>query len=425
MKNPKLQPADCFVGNFFGKIFILTWNPDFVKDVFVKPNQQVWNKLDQVFSESFSEIIGDSVVQVEGLKWKKQRQILNPSFKYSHLNNLIPGFHTIATTLCHQLDIECKNNQFEPYYWMSRATVDALGKCGFGMDFDALHGKISEIYCAYEGILKIFTNPLFLIKGFSKLPIKSNKEFKKSMNDFKKWSIITIEKQLKKMEDPNRSHEPNLLDAMIESHFAENSQLTEKELLNNIFIFFLAGHETTSGTLTFVLESLARHHDIQEKCRDEIKSLFQWGEIPTPEKLKKLHYLNLVINETLRVYPLVSAISREAKEDTQLNGYFIPKGTVVAAAIGNLQYRSDYWENSTTFDPSRWEDKIHNAPHFMPFGAGPRICLGMKFAKLEMQVVLINLLLRFKFDILSDMKFQRGITLRPKEGYQLKISCLK
>merc|ERR1712137_1519010 len=237
---------------------------------------------------------------------------------------------------------------------------------------------------------------------------------------FWKWARITVHQQLKEMEaDPNRP--PNLLDLMIHSHFSENPELTEVELLQNIFLFFLAGHETTSGTLTFVLDMLARHPDIQERCREEVNSLFVLGEEPTYEKIKKLSYLPRVINETMRMRPLVSSVSRVATEDCAVADYHIPKGTVVSCSIGNLQYDPDTWEEPEKFSPDRWEGAHKSAPHFMPFGAGTRICLGMTFANLEMRVVLVNLLQRYRFEPIQDLTFQRSITLRPRDGYMLRL----
>ena len=129
----------------------------------------------------------------------------------------------------------------------------------------------------------------------------------------------------------------------------------------------------------------------------------------------------------MRTKPIVAALSREAKQDTTVMGYFIPKGTYVTGIIGNLHHDSDTWEDPFKFKPERWTEpqKNHSTPYYLPFGAGPRICLGMNFANLEMRVVLINLLLRYQFDVEMDLQFERSITLVPKSGYTLKISQLK
>jgi len=408
------------VVNFFGKIFLITWDPELCSEVFVKPNDN-WQKLTQDFSQLITDLIQESVVSVEGAQWRKQRAILKPSFSYQTLRNLLPGFQQISITLCEQLEQQVTaTGHFEPYTFMSHTTLDALGKCGFGMNFDALHGHMSEVYCAYEGILTAFANPLYFSNWFRRLPIAANRRLQQSMNNFWKWARITVHQQLQEME-ANPDRPPNLLDLMIQSHFTENPELSEVELLQNIFLFFLAGHETTSGTLTFVLDMLARHPDVQERCREEVNSLFMLGEEPSYEKTKKLTYLSWVIKETMRMRPLVNAISRVAMQDTVVADYHIPKGTVVSCAIGNLQYDPDTWEDPDTFKPERWEGLNRSAPYFMPFGAGTRICLGMNFANLEMRVVLVNLLQRYKFEPVHDLTFQRSITLRPRDGYLLKL----
>lgn len=409
-----------YTSYFFGIHSIITWNPDYCTKIFVKDKKN-WIKVKNF--AIFDELIGDSVVSVEGEKWKSQRKILNPSFSPSYIRNLVPDFIRIGNNLCDRLDeMEKKSGIFEPSVWMSKTTIDSLGTAGFGFDFDALNDKISEVYKAYEGTLEGFTNPLRFFPFYTKLPTKANKNYNLSVDTFWKWAKLAIDKKRNECSDKMN----DLLDAMVSSHFGDSDgyQLSDRELLHNIFLFFLAGHETTSGTLTFVLDFLARNQDVQEKCRKEVIDKIGIDNEPTFDTIEQLYYINNVIRETMRLRPPVLGISRQAANDCELDGYFIPKGTMAIGLTVNLQLDADHWDDPQVFNPDRWNDNTRKGINFMPFGAGARLCLGMSFANLEMRIMLVKMLQRYSFTAHEEMKFERALTLRPQEGYSLKIKKL-
>ena len=416
----------------------------------------------------FDDLMGESVVIVEGEKWKHQRQILNPSFSMKYLRHLVGPFTSIADELCSKIEKErIKNGNFDVHLWLSRTTLDGLGKAGFGLDFDSLNDRMTEVYEAYEGILAGFTNPFVLMPFFSKLPLPSNKRFANSKNTFWKWAMKTIDDKRKKIDENLKSDQGNkmkkekevggkgegeeiefeisddvnapiadlngaddeqeegqsmdLLDLMIRATFEEKS-LSDEELRQNVFLFFLAGHETTSGTLTFVLDFLARNPLAQSKCRDEILSLFGANSSPSYSSLSKLVYVNQVINESMRLRTPVVQLAREVKNDIHLGGYFFPQGTILSAVISNLHIDKDVWgDDADEFRPERWAERRANGVNFMPFGYGPRMCLGINFANLEMRIILVRLLQQFVFSVYEEVRFIRSITLRPQYGYKLKV----
>ena len=230
----------------------------------------------------------------------------------------------------------------------------------------------------------------------------------------------------KKSEQSASERKVDLLDLMVESN--EDTSLTRKELLNNIFLFFLAGHETTSGTLTATLYFLSRHPDIQDKVREEIEQIFH-GDEPNYDSIKLLQYVNLVMNESSRLLGPVTSLSRVAKEDCTLEGYHVPKGTILVLSILNIHRDKDIWgDDVLEFNPDRWTpENVKKRPNnsFIPFGAGSRICLGNNFANLEMRITLVKLIQRFKFTIATpELVVPRAITVRPQPGFMLGIEKL-
>ena len=286
-----------------------------------------------------------------------------------------------------------------------------------------MENEMSKEYKAYETVINSFTNPFRLFEFYGKLPIKGNREYNEALRIFQEWSHASIKKKLeKKQGDANT----DLLDLMVQSN--SDSALSTTELLHNIFLFFLAGHETTSGTLTSVLYFLSRHPDVQDKAREEVISLFGKSE-PSFDDIKSLQYLNQVINEASRLLGPVPGVSRLAKEDCTLDGYFIPKGTFVICSFSNTHHDPEIWgEDVNQFNPDRWTpERVKERPNnsFNPFGAGARICLGQSFANLEMRMTLIKLLQKFKFGISTpEFIIPRAITVRPQPGFLLSISKL-
>jgi len=200
----------------------------------------------------------------------------------------------------------------------------------------------------------------------------------------------------------SESDEPTLLDLMIDSH--DNENMTETELIQNFFLFFLAGHKTTSGTLSLVLDIFASHPEIQRKCREEVDNVLP-GQNPDYDSIKNLKYLDNVIHETMRIRGVVNGLGRVAKQDCTLAGYHIPKGTFLLIAMSNLHNDPDVWDNPQEFIPERWDSPKVQKNVLMPFGLGERICLGMTFANLEMRLCLVKLLQRYEFFVKNTKTF--------------------
>ncbi|ESO85928.1 hypothetical protein LOTGIDRAFT_130075, partial [Lottia gigantea] len=183
---------------------------------------------------------------------------------------------------------------------------------------------------------------------------------------------------------------------------------------------------TTSSSLTWILLNLSEHPDVQEKVREEILSVFPVnGSEVHPNKFDELPYLTCVINESLRLYPPVTTYFRQAINDDIINGYSIPAGTIIGLSISGLHRHPDNWKDPEKFIPERFlEDTDINK--FMPFAAGPLMCIGKRFAMAEMQTVLILLLRKFRFKKIPDYKFRRvqNLTMVPEPAMNLSIERL-
>jgi len=403
----------------FGKLYVLAWNPEACKQVFVNPDPSIWSQRRSykwdIFIKTFKNLILDSILVVEGTEWTRQQGALHPIFHSTpNLAALVPCFQSVSQELCANL----KNNLglCELYPWMRNAVLDTLGRCGLGLDFYTTKGEQTIISEAYDVLERGIGQPFWLILHSYLTFLPGAKKFQKARTVF--WDCVR-EKIQHKQKDSDPQHD--LLYQMVQE--LDSGKLTEADVLQNVFLFFLAGHNTTAAILVFVLDLLATHPDVQQKCREEVNSV---GEISF-DSLKELSYLDHVLLETIRMRPPISTLIREASQDTNVAGFHIPKGTSIVAAIGNLQFDPASWDDPNQFRPERWEKSDHPPPQFIAFGAGYRACLGEMLAKLQMKVILVNLLRTFEFlpNPGHPLKYRQAITLQPKQGFSLNVSLVK
>jgi len=341
--------------------------------------------------------LGDSVLLAEGERWKHQRKIINPAFKHSQIKSMISLCVDLGEKLCEKIEAQ-QGKPIDIYAYSNHIALGTFAKAAFGNDFQSLEKKYGQIEKAYRGIVQGFTDPLRSLGLKQKLPLKSNKEYDKHFNAFDTFVYEMIE-DFKKVKEEKHETPKNLLSVLINSSDEISGvKLTNSELRNNINAFFVAGHETTSSSVTLAVCLLSQHKEIQDKARAEILQLIG-TKVPNSETLSKLPYLTAIIKETLRLYPPTGAIARSVTQNTQLGGYFIPKGCNIVIPTYTLHRRKDVWgSDPEKFNPEKWLEPNFVPPDgaYIPFGKGPRMCLGKHFAMEEMKVILLLFLQRFE-----------------------------
>ncbi|XP_037070734.1 cytochrome P450 3A19-like [Pollicipes pollicipes] len=180
---------------------------------------------------------------------------------------------------------------------------------------------------------------------------------------------------------------------------SSNQALTEEELLSNAYVFIGAGYETTSTALAFTSHLLARHQAVQSRLYDEIAANVPASGDLDYEAVLGLPYLEMVIQESLRLYPPVEKFGRQSNATTEVQGVRIPRGTFLAVVPLRMHYDPDLWPDPERFDPERFsaENKPRIVPcSYMPFGSGPRHCIGKRFALMEIKLALCHVLRRYR-----------------------------
>ncbi|KAM4813614.1 cytochrome P450 3A41-like [Urocitellus parryii] len=253
--------------------------------------------------------------------------------------------------------------------------------------------------------------------------------FSKSALDFFKNAVMRMKQ--KRLENKEK-HRIDFLQLMIDSQNSQDKEpyqgLSDLEIAAQSIIFILAGYETTSSTLSFIMYLLATHPDVQKKLQQEIDETLPNKAPVTYDVLFEMKYLDMVVKETLRLYPIIERIERVCKKDVELNRVLIPKGTNVAIPIYCLHQNSTYWPEPEKFYPERFSKKNKDSinPYvYMPFGNGPRNCIGMRFALMSMKLALIRLLQNFSFHPCKEtqipLKLRKTPFLQPEKPIVLKV----
>eukprot|EP01095_Lingulamoeba_sp_RSL-Kostka_P012933 TRINITY_DN5225_c0_g1_i1.p1 TRINITY_DN5225_c0_g1~~TRINITY_DN5225_c0_g1_i1.p1 ORF type:complete len:506 (+),score=157.75 TRINITY_DN5225_c0_g1_i1:92-1609(+) len=410
---------------FVGRLAVTAFEEDVIKEVLVKKGD-IFKKFTN-FVESFDKMFGKNVASVEGETWKNQRNVINPSFHYLHLKKLVPTFVITVNKCLSKWEKYGKTCEpFEISNYLSKLTLDSLGNAAFSHDFATLDDKLDQEYHDYRTIVDEFANPLRSIKYYEKLNIKRNKDYfaaSERFFDFLK-GITEKRKDLHKKNEENGEVEKydDLLELMVKGN--EENILSDEELIHNMLIFFLAGHETTSNTLGFIIALLALNQDVQDRLYKEIVEHTQDGVHPTYDELKEMDYLNQVIKETFRLWPTAFVISRVCSKDTTLNGYFIPKGTILLLNSFSVNRDPEIWgEDCDSFDPDRMEkDNIKGKNPFLGFGIGSRSCLGNNFSLLEMRLFICMTLLKYKIKPhTKEIKIPRNFALALDPSFKISI----
>lgn len=197
-------------------------------------------------------------------------------------------------------------------------------------------------------------------------------------------------------------------------------KLSDDEVREQILVFMLAGHETTSMSLTFAFHLLGRHLDVQEKVRDEIKRVLGDEQPTAAQLISALPYTTAVLKEAMRLYPAAPITGRRSLEDTTIGGYDVPAGSDVVLSVWSIHHREDLWPEPERFNPDRFLGNPDIGRYqWIPFGAGPRACIGQHFSMLESVATIVELVRSFDFAAPAGSSDQvpvgSGVTLFPLE----------
>ena len=288
--------------------------------------------------------------------------------------------------------------------WFSKLTLEVILSTAFGVNAKIQMGENTEML---QNAKTLFQIPQIL-RQIARLPF-GNSVFRllSTLRGNKPgYFQVVVEEIIKSRRQQGFMGRKDLLELMMNANDETTvegfSRLTDDEIVAQSVIFLLAGYETSSNTLSFTLYHLATNQDVQDKLRSEIirEAMVTNFNVTLNELANNIEYLDCVIKESQRLCPPAAQVNRECTEDFDLDGIHIPAGTEILIPIYAMHHDPDAWEDPEKFDPERFRGPANDARHpyqFLPFGAGPRNCIGMRFALMEIKIALVKILMRFKF----------------------------
>ncbi|XP_052740073.1 probable cytochrome P450 9f2 [Bicyclus anynana] len=436
-------PNERYVGYIEGTTpIIMIRDPELTKAITVKDFDHFVNHKEFI-SEEIEPLFGGSLVMMKGERWHDMRTTLSPAFTGSKMRKMLPFMTEISSNIVRHLKDRI-NEDIDVEDLIRRYTNDVIASAAFGLQVDSVKDKDNKFYKMGQHLFKFNAWQRFLFFFTGVFPNLSKKLgvniFPAKTTDF----FNNLVRSTMEHREKNNIERPDMIQLLMEASKgalkAENDasdnfaptddtfkpktvqrQWTQTELSGQVFIFFVAGYESSATALVMCVHELALNPDVQEKLYQEVRQFKEERGELTYDNISTLKYLDCVLNETQRKWaaalimdrvctkPYELPPPREGGKPVQLN-----KGDIVYNLVNSLQMDPQYHPDPTRFYPERFSDENkHNIKPFtyMPFGMGPRNCIGSRFALMELKVLIFTLVLNFK--IVKTAKTSDPIELRP------------
>jgi cytochrome P450 len=356
--------------------------------------------------------MGNGLVTSDGDFWKRQRKLMQPTF---HAKRIEAFAETMTHFITREVDQWRDGAVIDVQHAMHDVTLRIIARSAFNLDVNGEDGP--RIFAAMEAMQDL-TNTPSLLPTWVPTPLELRaRKGTRDMHDL-------IARLIAERRAEGGDH-GDVLSMLIEAQDDEGAGMSDEQMHDELVTLFFAGHETTANTLNWTLMALAQNPAVEAKLHEEVDRVLG-GRTPTLADLRQLQYTEMVVKESMRLYPAVYAIARTAIEDTMIGEYVIPKGTSVNLNIRLLQRDPRWWgEDAEVFDPERFSperEKTIRKYAYLPFSTGPRVCIGNSFAMMEAQLLLASIAQRYRLRLPADRQTVEPITrvtMGPKGGLQM------
>ena len=393
-------------------IFLLS-SPEHIHQVLVKDADKFHKS--PVYRIFLGRALGEGLLTSEGDFWRRQRRLAQPAFHHGRIQSY-------AETMTEYADAAAARWQGQETLQvnreMARLTLEVVCQTLFSTD---IRGQADRIGYALTELLDAITEstgaPVFLPEW---LPTRNNRRIRRGVAELDSVVMPLIEARRRSGEDTG-----DLLSMLLLARDEDGQGMSDKQVRDEAVTIVLAGHETTANALTWAWVSLAQHPEVEAKLHAELDAVLG-GDLPSLEHVRQLTYTDMVMKETMRLYPPIPEFGRQAVEDVQLGDYAVPAGTIIIVPVYAVHHDARWFAEPDAFRPERFsKDAAAALPKFayLPFSGGPRVCIGNSFAQMESVLLLATLAQRYRLSLAPGQSVtpEATLTLRPKETLTMHL----
>ncbi|XP_016568603.2 cytochrome P450 734A1 [Capsicum annuum] len=414
----RIAPQYCNWSGIYGNTF-LWWfgskprlaisDPDMIKGLFMNKG------VDKVeFDPQSKKLFGEGLVGLRGEQWALHRKIANQAFNMEIVKAWVPDIVTSVINAMKRWEKEHEEKEefeVDVFKELNDLSAEVISRTAFGSSFE--EGK--RIFLLQEQQISLTLQAMrsIYIPGFRYLPTKNNMMRRRLEKETRESVRRLIEKSRK-----GRENSKNLLSLLISASEEEHGFGME-EVINECKTFYFAGKETTSGLLTWALLLLALHQEWQDKARKEVLRFCKGNNLPSAENLNDFKIVTMILNETLRLYPPIVALTRGTSKDIKLGDLEIPANTQFYVSVAAVHHDTEIWgEDALEFNPQRFAESRKHLASFFPFALGPRVCVGQNLAMVEAKIVLAMIVQNFSLALSPSYVHAptMRLTLQPQYG---------
>jgi cytochrome P450 len=400
-----------FYGIYMGDtVTYVVTDPQLVHEILVARHSE-FHKAD-LLRRSAGELLGNGLLTSEDDFWKRQRKLAQPAFHYGRIA-------AYATTMVQStralIDTWRDGETRDIAHDMMSLTLDIVTRTLFGVDVKEKADRIGQLM---HVVLEAANDRLNAYNPvWERLFQTRHKREQVAMRELIDIVDGIIAEHRKQAEDTG-----DLLSMLMAARDDEGNPMSEKQLRDEVMTLCVAGHETTANALSWAFYLLSQNPSAYDKLRGEIAQLD--GQPPTLQDMSKSPYSEMVMKEVMRLYPPAGGATRAPLHDIELGGYRLPKGSNIAISTYGMHHDPALFPDPEKFDPGRFSpEREATIPKYayLPFGGGPRVCIGNTFAMMESRLALITILQRFKLALAPNqtVKAEQLFTIRPKGGLRM------
>ena len=404
---------------YFGGVreALVTIDPAVIQHV-LKTNAENYHK-SEIQVKRMGHFLGKGLLTTHGEAWRTQRRLIQKGFERKQLDVLSSIMQDSLAESLRGFDKQAKNGPVDIYPHLMKITFEMVGKSLFGArlkeeDIGLISKTISTVQeFMVRQTIQPYLNPWFKVSG----DLRRHEEMRECADAILR-DYITRRRQ----ESPGR----DLLQILMDARYHDGEGMSDDLVLSESMQLLVAGHETSSNALSWLLYLLSSRPDCLERVRHEFDSVLGEASL-TYSDVPKFEFATQVIQEALRLYPPFWMVDRMALSDDSVGDLAIPKGSTVVVFIYGAHHSPQYWESPESFDPERFakaNEKLHRPFSYLPFGAGPRGCIGGNYAMLQILMILSVLLRKYDLQLAPGQTIEARpmVILRPKHGIRMTFT---